>query len=418
MSKKNSAIIYASTMILSKGILQFVINKFVAIIFGPSGLGLFGQWQNLSQILVAYANGAINNGVIIKTALFKDDAGSLRKWCANAIAVSILASFAIGGGTWYFAQTIQEWFFPTFNIISNLHFLAIVLPFSAISTTLLNIAYGCRNPSAMSLINLFTSLTTACFFFFGVRDRSLNQLMITWSCIQIGLLLIHFVAVQFLLRGPIWISPKLEKDGSLFFARHTLMAIVGSTAFPLCYLVIRKSLTINYGEEMAGCWDALQRISNVSMAFFAAIMASFLLPKYASLSYAQLFLHLKNFLYLLFIPYLVIIVFVFLFGGDILELLYSDQLRNVAPAFHWQIAGDYFRVGTFLLSNVFVSRAAFLSYATIEITASVGFYLFYKMLVPSNPLVGASQSHFCSSLISFTMASYYLAYKSKVSKNG
>ena len=51
----------------------FVVVKIIAIYVGPSGLAFIGQFQNFLSILMSFATGAINSGVVKYTAEYRDD---------------------------------------------------------------------------------------------------------------------------------------------------------------------------------------------------------------------------------------------------------------------------------------------------------------------------------------------------------
>ena len=53
-----------------------VLNKFIAVYAGPSGLAILAQFQNFSGIVTGFSNGSIQTGVVKKTA--ENDSKTLR----------------------------------------------------------------------------------------------------------------------------------------------------------------------------------------------------------------------------------------------------------------------------------------------------------------------------------------------------
>lgn len=69
-----------------------VINKFISLYIGPSGLAIIGQFQNFSGIVQTFANGGLSNGVVKYTA---DNTDRDMLW-KTALKMTLLFSIIIG----------------------------------------------------------------------------------------------------------------------------------------------------------------------------------------------------------------------------------------------------------------------------------------------------------------------------------
>ncbi|RYE13476.1 MAG: O-antigen translocase, partial [Rickettsiales bacterium] len=67
----------------------FVAGKVVAMITGPAGVALIGQFTNFVSIILTVSNGAINTGVVKYTAENEKNEFKLKKLFSTALRISI-----------------------------------------------------------------------------------------------------------------------------------------------------------------------------------------------------------------------------------------------------------------------------------------------------------------------------------------
>ena len=71
----------------------FVVIKIIAMYVGPSGLAFIGQFQNFISILMSFATGAINSGVVKYTAEHREDEKEKQRLWSTALRISLGATF-------------------------------------------------------------------------------------------------------------------------------------------------------------------------------------------------------------------------------------------------------------------------------------------------------------------------------------
>ncbi|MFO5718687.1 O-antigen translocase, partial [Klebsiella pneumoniae] len=68
------------------------LNKVLAVLVGPAGYALIGQFQNLLTVVITFATGAVNTGVTKATAEYHDDPERRRRLWRTSATTVLLAS--------------------------------------------------------------------------------------------------------------------------------------------------------------------------------------------------------------------------------------------------------------------------------------------------------------------------------------
>ncbi|MDD9338972.1 MAG: polysaccharide biosynthesis C-terminal domain-containing protein [Providencia heimbachae] len=173
-----------------------VINKAISVYIGPAGLAVIGQFQNLSQLVLIAAQGAINSGVVKYTAEYGKDNPKLPNLFSTALRISLLASLVVGLTLIAFSS-----FFST-TILNNIDysFIFIIFGFAVIlfvlNGLLLSIINGLKEIRSYIKINIIQSLyslvfTSLLIYFLGLKGALIalatNQSIVfslRFSCLE------------------------------------------------------------------------------------------------------------------------------------------------------------------------------------------------------------------------------------------
>ena len=86
---------YTGIATLIRTISGFLLNKILAIYVGPSGLAFIGQFQSFVGMILQFASGAINTGVVKYTSEFRNNEEEKRKIFSKALCIGLAASIPV-----------------------------------------------------------------------------------------------------------------------------------------------------------------------------------------------------------------------------------------------------------------------------------------------------------------------------------
>ena len=70
------------------------VTKIVAIIIGASGVAIVGAFANFIAIILAFANGAINNGIVKYSSEYKSDEQKSKELFSTSFRISLFQEFS------------------------------------------------------------------------------------------------------------------------------------------------------------------------------------------------------------------------------------------------------------------------------------------------------------------------------------
>jgi PST family polysaccharide transporter len=189
------------------------------------------------------------------------------------------------------------------------------------------------------------------------------------------------------------------------------ISFVSGVASPITITYVRNFIIDFGGESLAGYWEALNRISGVSLTFFTAVLGTYLVPAISGLRRDEevSFIHrgLRD-LSVIIIPFIILInisskyLIIFLFNKDF--LIINDIVFS-------QTIGDYFKGLSLLFSYFMISKKMTYHFITLEIIASFIYALFSQYFLNIYGLSGVSYAYLLTYvtyfLVSYSFVVYY-----------
>ena len=365
--KKLRIVIYALTTVFSKGVAQLLASKMISTSFGPQGLGIFGIWQNLSQILISFSNGAINNGIIINTAERKDDKEKIRDVLGSAMAITIVASIVLSLSVVIAFPFLKKVMLSDQISNYNIWIFALFLPFIGWSICLSNVQNGLQSTSDQLLMNILVPTIYLSLVYLATQLSDINLAILSLSTAQIFPL---FILIFFLKRRlGYWPTGKVQFSGlSHKLLKHSIMSVAFTLSFPLATFLIRENILRSSSISMAGFLDSILRISAISSALLGSMVSIYFLPTLVKTDRSNI---LKK--YHVLYKYLLALygcgILFSLFGAKyIISLLYSDEFQIVSSLVWLQLLGDFFKTISFINMNFFVSRNLVRYFVALEMS--------------------------------------------------
>lgn len=379
----------------------FVLIKVVALLAGPLGVALIGQFGDFNSIVMALALGGISSGVIKYTSQYKDNYDELSKIWQTAVWVSITLSIPVIIVLLVFHNWLAQEFLHDVQYGSILVVFAFSLGFYVANNLLLNILNGLheiKQFNTLSILNSILGLLITIALVYQYKVYGALLAMVTSQSIA-------FLIIVFFVRNQAWfqLSHFCGKFDKYYFKKllsFTVMSLTLICVVPISQMFVRGYLASKTSWDIAGCWQGLQKISDAYLMIVYTALGTYLLPKLASLQTREEIGNELSNSYKLVMPFVIVIAVVIYFLRDfIIQLLFAKSFVAMRDMFFWQLLGDCFKIASYVLAYLMLARVktklfmittiiwgvsfSFLSYVFINVAgadgAVIAFALSYMM---------------------------------------
>lgn len=353
----------------------FISTKVVAVIIGPLGVALVGQFYNLNTIIMTLALGGISSGVIKYTAEFKNNKEELIKVWHTATCVSGIFIVPIILGLLIFHNQIARVFLNNSDYGLILVVFAFSLVFYVANNLLLNILNGLHQIKRYNLLNTLNSilglLVTITLVYYYQVFGALLAIVTSQS--------ITFFFILFFVRKEAWFRVHNffgEFDKGYFgkLLGYTAMSLTSICVIPASQMFVRSLLASHTSWDAAGCWQGIQRISDSYLMIVYTALGTYFLPKLASLNdRAQISLEINRG-YKIIMPFVIGVAIIIYFLRDFfIHLLFAKTFMAMRDMFFWQLVGDCFKIASYILAYLMLAKSKTKLFMITEILFGVGF---------------------------------------------
>ncbi|WP_210447994.1 O-antigen translocase [Vibrio crassostreae] len=371
-----------------------VINKFVSIFIGPSGLATIGQLQNFLGIIQVLSQGGINSGVVKYTAENNDPSVRKLLW-SNALKITLICSLIISLFLFVFSGYMSEYVFNTYEFSYVFLILAFTIVLFSINQLLLSILNGLKEIKTFISINIIQScyslvFSTLFIVFLGldgaliamVTNQSVILFVILWKLRNHKLIIIDNFRDEF----------NANKSKKLF--NYSLMALVTAFTAPVSLMVVRNYIAESISWNAAGYWQAINYISSMYLMVITTALSTYFLPRLSEIeNKMELRRELKKGYFIL-IPLVVFLSCVIFFLKDfIIWFLFNDDFKPMRELFKWQLIGDVFKISSWLVAYLMLAKAMSKMFIITEVVFSFSFVILSIVCIDYFGIVGATYAY-------------------------
>lgn len=389
------------------------INKILALYVGPAGYASLGQFQNAVQMISTLASGAINTGVTKYTAEYQEDAAKQRKVWQTAGTIAMTGSVVLSVIVMILRESLAEWFLNDARLSRVFVWFAATLVLFVFNTLLLAILNGKKDIPRYVLANIAGSVLALGITILMVVNWGLLGALIALAVYQS----LAFFATLLLCLKTKWFHWR-ELIGSVDMAiaknlgKYTAMALTTAATVPLSHIFIRNHLGQTLGWDAAGYWEAMWRLSAAYLMLVSTTLSVYYLPKLAELKTAT---EIKNEIlsgYTQILPLVIVCaIVVYVLRKFIILTLFSVDFIPMKDLFFWQLIGDVFKIASWLIAFVMLSKTMTFEYMATEIMFSIGFYGLAFILVELFGLNGVVIAHALNYFLYFILVGLLIAKK-------
>ena len=262
----------------------FVASKVIAIYTGPSGVALIGAFSNFMTIVLTFANGAINTGVVKYTAEYDANEDKLKTLFSTSFKISLYCSSFVGVILLLFASFFSDWIFVTHLYSNPIRVLGLTIILYSLNSLLISILNGKKQIKDYTIVNTIGSiiglLVTLLLVYFFKLEGALYALVLSQS-------IIFFVTLFFVTKSD-WFSldyfkQNLDNEILKKLSHYSLMAVVSALLVPISQIMLRNMLIDTNGMQSAGVWQGMMRVSDGYLMIMTTALTTYYLPKLASL---------------------------------------------------------------------------------------------------------------------------------------
>lgn len=410
MSLAKASIWSASSTLIKIGA-GLLMVKLMAITFGPSGVGLAGNFRQLLTILGVLSGAGIINGVTKYIAEYQHEPLLLKKMLSTASCLILMFSVLLALIFLFAAGPICYALFGHRDFTSLIRLLAFIQLGIAYTNYCQAILKGYRDARGNALVVISGSILGVivyylCYLSAGyIGTLAGLALAPAVAAIPAGWLLFRYHSITFSDFLPKWDSVSAQR-----LSKFTLMALITSATMPVAYIMMRNLLARYYSWDAVGIWQGICTISDAYLQFVTVSFSVYLLPTLASLKEKnaitkEVIRSLKFVLTMMVIASLT----VWLLRDVIVCSLFSSQFTAMRDLFTWQLIGDVLKVGAYVFGYLVIAKASLGFYVLTEISQFALLALFSRWLIPWHGAEGAAQAYMASYIIYFLLCATVFA---------
>lgn len=355
---KSTAIIGSSSFV--NVALSIIRTKLLAVLLGPSGMGLFGLFNGLMTTIGGFSTLGLNQSGVRNLAAARATQQTDRVTVTRRALRFALVCLGILGAvaTVLFAETLSQNVFGDTAHVSEMWFVAVGVLFTTLAAEPQAVLNGYREIKTLAALSVWSGIFTTAFgllviFFF--REKGIIYLVIGTPLVSL------FVGKWFCFKK---IEP-LENNTTqpLFEEIKSLISVgaaftITATLAGLVLIFVRTILLKNGGEASVGLFQAVWSISTMYIGFILSAMGTDFYPNLtAHIKDTPLSNRLVNEQAEVALVLATPVILAFLaFLPYITNLLYAPEFEAMNNALQWQILGTVIKIAAWCIGFIILAK--------------------------------------------------------------
>lgn len=394
--------------VASRAITALILNKLVALFYGPIGITLLAHLQNLIVLVSTLPNDGIHRGSINLFQFASPDEKQviLKRVIFYNVLIIILFTIIILLGQGYF----WEKFRPISRQINLPVFFSLTIVFIVLQQSFLTVFQADRKYFKYAVITAFSSFVVLVSGVIATVYFELEYFLIIYL-ISLG---IGFFIAFFFYRNEYSFLFKIsnkssDKKISKPIFEFVLMAI-SVWLFTYFFDFIVRDFAINtFGYDETGNWQAVVKLSDqIKSVFIATVGAIFFTEISARLNDQKslkkyIFRSLAVILPVVFMGLLII----YFIRIPILSILYADEFLEAEKYFLFQLTGDLLAITSFFFVYIIMAKRKIFTFILLQAISGAIYILFIYLFTPLYELEGIVMAHLTRYIFFLLLVVYY-----------
>ncbi|WP_290386764.1 O-antigen translocase, partial [uncultured Muribaculum sp.] len=349
--------------------------KIVASIIGPAGVALVGQLNNFSTIALSLATGGINSGITKYIAEYKSDASKVKQYLATAFRITVVCSLLVGLVLLLLCKQLSSLIMMTPQYWYVFAIFGITITFYGLNNMLVSVVNGYKQFNKYVKVNVVSSIfgvafTVALVLALGLPGALISA--VTFQSLMIFVSVLMLRKLEWLRKD--WLVGKFKRTIASQYFRYALMTLLSAFLVPISQMLLRGYVISEISITEAGWWEGMNRISNMYLMVITSSFSVYYLPRLSEISDRIELRHEIFKCYKVIVPLLLagftVIYFLRFF---IVKLLFTHEFMPMTQLFIWQMAGDFFKICSWLLAFLMVAKSMTKAYISTEIIFTLSY---------------------------------------------
>lgn len=369
--------------------------KVVASIIGPAGVALVGQLNNFSTIALSLATGGINSGVTKYVAEYKKDLSNVKLYIATAFKIVVSCSLLVGIILLLGCRIISQVVMLTPEYWYVFAIFGFTIIFYGLNNLIVSIVNGYKQFNKYVKVNIVSSVFGVAFTVCLVLIWGLSGALVsavTFQSLMIGVSLIMLRNLEWLNKD--FFLGQFKKAIASKYFRYSLMTLTSAMTVPITQMLLRGYVMAEISEVEAGWWEGMNRISHMYLMVITSSFSVYYLPRMSEIHDKD---ELRNEIYKSYkviIPMLLLcFTIIYLLRFFIIRILFTPEFLPMSKLFIWQMAGDFFKICSWLLAYLMVAKAMTKLYVSTEICFSFSYIGLGLLFAHLNGVIGLNQAY-------------------------
>jgi O-antigen/teichoic acid export membrane protein len=350
----------------------FITVKVLAVYAGTEGMAAFGQLASAANIFMALASGAINTGVTKYIAEFSDDKIKQQVVVATAIKITVYCSVIIAVILILTADQFGNYLFKASTYNSVLRVFGLTIGLYAFNNLLISIINGVKAYKEYVIISIASSVLVMITTILLVYYLGTYGALLAFVTVQSGVIVVTLLVAKSLHFNFNIIKVPLDKPMAKLLFYYSLAALTTAIMVPLSQILTRSIIIDLISVQAAGIWEGINRISSSYLMIITTSIQVYYLPRLSQITGKK---HLINEIVttskLVLPPLLIVTLAIFLLRDFIIALLFTEQFSSMNQLFFAQLAGDFFKIASWLVAFAMPAKAMFRQFIITEIVFSI-----------------------------------------------
>lgn len=358
-------------------IIAVIRSKFIAVLLGPTGMGIVGLLTNTIGLIGGFTNLGLETSAIKNisqannnTSILETEVSTLKRliWFTGILGMFI---------TILFSSWLSEIVFSNTDYTYIFIWISISLLFKQLTAGHLAVLQGLRRLKLLAKANLFGSIFGLIFtipLYYFYRIDAIAPVIVLSSII--GLACSWFFLREIELKPVQLSSREVLRNGKGMIQLGFSLSIIGLLTLLTSY-VLQIIISKNGGVDQVGLYNAGFTIINTYVGMiFTAISVDYF-PRLASIvsdNFALKTTVIQQAIVSLLIITPIIICFL-TFAPFIINILYSKKFVGVVPMVTWAILGMLFKAVSFTMGYILIAKED----SKLFIKTSISFNLLFLL---------------------------------------
>ena len=392
-----------------KIIVSLARMKVLALLLGPSGIGLLSIYNSLQAMVSTAAGLGMGNSGVRELASARGEEASLSRIRRVLMAAHLVQGGLAMAGVWLLREPISVWLLGDAAHATEVGLVGLAILFTLMASAQTALLQGLRRIGDLGRVTVL-----------GALVGTVVGLVAVWVQGQAGLiwfvlaqpLAAFLVALRFTRKLPKPTTPRLRlaEIWAIWkpMARLGVAFMLGGLATAATLLLVRGKIAQDLGLDAAGQFAAAWGITMIYVGFLLSAMAADYYPRLTEVitdreaatrlmnDQAQLGLAIGG-------PVLLLLIGL---APWAITLLYSSEFTDAVALLQWQTVGNVFKIASWPLSFSIVAAARAKTYFFMEISFNVVFLSLIWTLMPKVGLVISGMAFVAGYVVYFLTVNY------------